>query len=356
MKKKTSARVNRTPTILGGICFFLLVAIISTVVIMTYAAVVNSVDGNKTAIALIMFGVIAAVSVLCTVIDYIRRKFTVDKPVNQILDATNDIARGKFDTRLMPRHSLRHYDEYDFIMENLNKMSEELSKSEVLKTDFISNVSHELKTPLAIIQNYAALLRYDDLSADKRAEYAKTVSDASMRLSSLVTNILKLNKLENQRITEPTETVRLDEMLAQLVLGFEEIIDGKGIDLQCDLDEITVETLPNYLEIVFNNLISNAVKFTPPNGSIAVSLNAHGDDAIVKVSDSGCGISAETGKHIFDKFYQGDTSHSKEGNGLGLALVKKVIDVLGGEISVESEVNKGSVFTVKLKGVVRNEE
>lgn len=354
--KKSRNRINKTPGILGVVCFFLLVAGISTIVIMTYAAVSDKLGENRAAIAGIMFAVIAAVSVLCTVVDFVRRKYSVYRPVNQILQATDDIAQGKFDTRLTPKHSFKYYDEYDYIMENFNKMAEELSKSEVLKTDFISNVSHELKTPLAVIQSYAALLKYDDLPAEKRTEYADTLISASARLNNLVVNILSLNKLENQQITAPAQEVRLDEMLAQSVLNYEEIIERKNIDFNCDLDEITVLTQPNYLEIVWNNLVSNALKFTPEGGKVNVSLRADNGYAVVAVSDTGCGISAETGRHIFDKFYQGDTSHSKEGNGLGLALVKKVIDVLGGEITVQSEVNKGSVFTVRLKGVVNHEK
>lgn len=356
MKKRANNRVNKTPVILGIIGFFLLVAGISTIVILTYASVSDKLADNKTAIALVMLAVIAVLSAFCTAVDIIRRRFTVEKPVKQILSATDEIAQGNFEVQLTPRHTYSRYDEYDFIMENLNKMSAELAKSEVLRTDFISNVSHELKTPLSIIRNYAVELGKKDLPQDKREEYAQTLASTALRLSNLVSNILSLNKLENQQITSQKEIFRLDELLAQSVLGFENTIEDKTIDLQCDFDDVSIESLPNYLEIAFNNLISNAVKFTPNGGQITVTLKQSGDEAIVSVADSGCGISADTGKRIFDKFYQGDTSHASEGNGLGLALVKKVIDVLGGEISVQSEVNKGSTFTVVLKGVVRNEK
>jgi signal transduction histidine kinase len=231
-------------------------------------------------------------------------------------------------------------------MENLNKMTAELSKNEVLKSDFISNVSHEMKTPLAIINNYAKALQSDDLDDATRKEYAKTLSDTAKRLSNLVMNILRLNKLENQEITTKKKNVKLDDMLAECVIGFEDMIESKHIHLECDFDEVTVKSVKDYLELVWNNLLSNAVKFTPDGGSITVSLREINGKAVVKVADTGCGISPEVGARIFDKFYQGDTSHAKEGNGLGLALVKKVIDILGGGISVESEVGKGSTFTV----------
>ncbi|MBQ7348408.1 MAG: sensor histidine kinase, partial [Clostridia bacterium] len=222
-------------------------------------------------------------------------------------------------------------------------------KSEILKTDFISNVSQELKTPLAIIQNYVMLIQQKDLDEETKDKYVKTVLQATKRLSDLVSNILKLNKLENQQLSTESETVRLDEMLANAVINYEELIEEKNLNIECDLDELEIFSCPSYLEIVWNNLISNAIKFTEKGGKISVSVKKHGEKAVVTVSDTGCGISPETGAHIFDKFYQGDTSHSQEGNGLGLALVKKVIDVLGGEISVKSELNKGSTFIISLR-------
>ena len=133
------------------------------------------------------------------------------------------------------------------------------------------------------------------------------------------------------------------------MLAFEELIERKNLTLECDLAEVTVTSAPELLDLVWNNLLSNAVKFTDAGGRISVTLKEENGEAVVSIGDSGCGISPETGKRIFDKFYQGDTSHASEGNGLGLALVKKVIDILGGEISVKSEPGKGSIFTISLK-------
>lgn len=345
MKRKK----DRLRVILGYIGFCLLIALTVTVAMLIYGNI-NHLD-NKI-VSLIMFGVIAALSLICTGADILRRRFTVDKPVNKILEATEKIAKGDFSVRLERRHTIKQYDEFDCIMENINQMAAELSKNEMLKTDFISNVSHEIKTPLSIIQNYAAALQSDKLTVEEREKYTKTLIDASKRLTDLVMNILKLNKFENQRIQPENVTVRLDEMLAQTVFGFEDLIESKNLTLDCDFDEVAVLTSPSYLKTVWNNLLSNAVKFTPEGGRIAISLKADGNNAVVKFTDTGCGISQNVGAHIFDKFYQGDTSHAKEGNGLGLALVKKVIDVLGGEIDVESEVGKGSTFTVVLKGIV----
>ena len=225
-----------------------------------------------------------------------------------------------------------------------------MSGIETLRTDFISNVSHELKTPLSIIQNYGTLLQQPDLPEERRMEYAKTVTDASRRLANLITNILKLNKLENKQIY-PTQTVyNLGEQLCECLLTFENIWEEKSIEINTDLaEDIQIKSDAELLSLVWNNLFSNALKFTPNGGCVSVSLWAEPGYAVVKVSDTGCGISPEVGAHIFEKFYQGDTSHATQGNGLGLALVKRVVDIVEGDISVSSKIGKGSSFTVKIR-------
>ena len=333
-------------SVFGAVWFFLTVAAVVTVAVLVYGMIPE----NSSALvrSMVMLAVILFLSLVCTGIDFVRRKITVNKPVQDILAATDKIAAGDFSVRLRISHDYRRYGQFDYIKENLNKMAAELAKTEVLHTDFISNVSHEFKTPLAVIQNYAAALQNESLGAKTRQKYAETLVSASKRLTALVTNILKLNKLENQELTPEYEKVRLGDMLAETIVQFDELIESKNLELECDLDEVELISCPNYLEIVWNNLLSNAIKFTDAGGKISVSVKRAEGGAVVKVSDTGCGISPETGAHIFEKFYQGDTSHSKEGNGLGLALVKKVIDVIGGEITVESEEGKGSTFTVRL--------
>lgn len=337
-------------TVAGYTGFFVLIAITVTASIFIYEAVRTKYDGNTKAISLIMLAVCLSLSLFSTTIDALRRKFTETEAVEKILDATEQITSGNFKIRLIPRHSYESYDDFDLIMENLNQMAEELSKNEVLKTDFISNVSHEIKTPLAVIQNYATALQNDKFSPAERKAYVKTLLQASERLNALVMNILKLNKLENQSIVPETQKVDLSEMLAQTVFGFENLIEEKNIELDCDIDEVFINSSPSHLEVIWNNLLSNAVKFTPQGGKIFISLKEENGKATVKVKDTGIGMNQETGKRIFDKFYQGDTSRAKEGNGLGLALVKKTIDVLSGRISVESELGKGATFTVTLNG------
>ncbi len=342
-------RNKRLAAFLGALIFFITTAAIVSVAVLAYAYADSKSGGDKRIAAVVMLLTILFLASVCTVIDIVRRKLTVEKPVDMILDAAEKIASGDFSVKLEPRHRYGSYDEYDAIMENINIMALELGKSEIMKTDFISNVSHEIKTPLAVIQSYASIMKKSDISAEDREAYADTITDASKKLSALVGNILKLNKLENGVIKPEYEKTSIDGLLVEAVLAFEDKIESKNITLNCDFEEVSLITSKGLLEIVFNNLISNAVKFTENGGKIFVSLKAEGDACIVSVSDNGVGISREAGERIFEKFYQSDTSHSAEGNGLGLPLVKKVIDILGGEISVKSEPGKGSTFTVVIK-------
>ncbi len=348
-KRRGSARGRYWLT--GAILFFVLIALIIQIAVMLF----DYIDGrtqNKGIIAVLMLVVILLLSAICTLIDVVRRRIMVDKPVERILTATERIAEGDFTTRLELKHPYGKYDQYDLIMENLNIMAAELQKTEVLKTDFISNVSHELKTPLTVIKSYAALLARPDLEEETRQKYAHSVVEATARLNELISNILRLNKLENQEIKPDYSEFDLTESLSEVILSYEERMEQKGIIFSCDLEEnVRLYSSKSYLEMVWGNLLSNAVKFTEEGGMVALTLKKSGEKAIVTLSDTGCGIPADVGGRIFEKFYQGDTSHAQEGNGLGLALVKKVVDILGGEITVESEVGRGTAFTVTLKAL-----
>ncbi len=349
MKKKKASSAGFTWS--GAILFFVLIAVVMQIAILAYDYIRERTD-NLPWIAILILIEIIILATFCTVLDWIRRKLTVERPTKKILEATEKIADGDFSARLEITREYGKYNQYDLIMENVNKMAVELQKNEILKTDFISNVSHEIKTPLTVIQNYATLLQEDTLDSETRKNYSKTLIAASKRITDLITNILKLNKLENQEIQEKHEAFDLTGALAESVVEFETLIEKKNLDLNCDFDDVIVFSSKSLLEIVWNNLISNAIKFTPDNGRIDITLKRIEKNVEIKVADTGCGMSSEVGEKIFEKFYQGDASHSTQGNGLGLALVKKVIDILGGEISVVSEINKGSTFTVLLKNVV----
>ncbi len=282
--------------------------------------------------------------------DGIRRKLTVEKPVKKILDATEKITNGDFSVRIDRDFAFYKNDEFGIIIDNLNKMAEELEGIETLRTDFISNVSHELKTPLASMQNYATFLNSPDLTDEKRFEYSRAIMVSTKRLSSLVTNILKLNKLENQQIFPEFKKYDLGEQICECLLNFETVWEQKNIEIETNIQEnIMIHSDTELLSLVWNNLLSNAFKFTNNGGKVSVSLTANDNFVFVSISDTGCGITKEMGEHIFDKFYQGETSHSTHGNGLGLALVKRVIDIVKGEITVQSEIGVGSTFNVKMR-------
>lgn len=347
MKKNHRAQKSQF-TIFGYLLFFILVSFVATCSILAYT-IINELSGeNKLITSVLTLVVLIVLTLACTFIDYLRRKYTIANPVQQILDATEAIANGDFSVKISPLHAYGKYDEFDIIIDNINLMAKELSKNEVLRTDFIANVSHEIKTPLSIIESYVDGLQNDKLSNETRGEYVQTLLSASRRLTELVTNILKLNKLENQEIFPKKTKIALGEHLREIIIIFEDKIEQKQIDLSCDIDDVDVQSDAGFLEIVWSNLLSNAIKFTDKCGKISVSLKEMYDCVQVTISDSGCGISQETGARIFDKFYQGDTSHATEGNGLGLALVKRVIDMLGGEIIVISESGKGSSFQIKI--------
>lgn len=270
------------------------------------------------------------------------------RPLTEIGQAARKVASGDFTVHVHSQRKDNKKDELEVLIDDFNKMVEELATIETLKSDFIANVSHEMKTPLAIIQSYASALRKEALPQDEKQEYIDTIVEASKKLSTLVTNILKLNKLENQKIIQ-TESYSLDEQLRCCMLALEEKFDEKNIEFDADLDEVSIASDESLLEIVWNNLLTNAIKFTPEGGLVKIELRNAAGLAIVRVSDNGCGMRDETSRRIFDRFYQGDTSHAEEGNGLGLALVKRVVELIGGTIVVESELGKGTTFTVTLK-------
>jgi signal transduction histidine kinase len=299
--------------------------------------------------AKITFFNVVIITVLFKTADFIRRRIMVDKPVKLITDAAERIMNGDFSARVKPMHG-SGMEGFNQIGESINKMAEELSSVETLRTDFIANVSHEMKTPLAVMQNYGTLLQAPDLPEEKRIEYAKAITDASRRLADMMTNILKLNRLENQQIYSNPTTFDLGEQLCESLLQYESTWERKNIEIETDLAEnVLVSADSELLSLVWNNLFSNAFKFTEDGGKVTLTLTADETYATVKVSDTGCGMSAEVGAHIFEKFYQGDTSHATQGNGLGLPLVKRVVDIMQGEIGVESAVGIGTTFTVKIR-------
>ena len=301
---------------------------------------------SQTIVPMVYWGIVAVGLTLFT-----RKKMrsTYEEPLHKMAEATRKVSEGDFSVYVPTVHTADKLDYLDIMILDFNKMVEELGSIETLKTDFVSNVSHEMKTPIAIIKNYAQLLRAGKTSKEQREEYAKEIEDAASRLSSLIGNILKLNKLEHQRITPQVEAYDVCRQLCESVFLFEDVMEEKGIELKADIEDVAmIKADEELMELVWHNLLSNAVKFTERGGSITIRQMSDEDCIRVSVSDTGCGISKESINHIFDKFYQGDTSHSTEGNGLGLALVKRVLELMDGEIQITSEEGKGSTFLVTL--------
>ena len=276
-----------------------------------------------------------------------RIQKTYDIPVQRLAKAAQQVAEGDFSIYVPTMHTAENKDYLDRLIDDFNKMVAELGSMETLKTDFFANVSHEFKTPLAGIQNNAMLLQRKNISEKEQWECADAIVESTRRLSDLISNMLKLNKLEKQTIVPKAEPYDLCEQLCECVIQFDGIMEKKEIEFEADLeDQAVIAADESLMELVWNNLLSNAIKFTPDGGSIVLHQHTDADGIIVSVSDTGCGMDSETQKKIFEKFYQGDTSHATEGNGLGLALVLRVLHLLDCQIAVQSELGKGSVFTV----------
>ena len=333
--------------LIAFVIFFILCGFVVTISFLLFFQGLEVPRGQLRSAAWYTFFNLVFITLVFVLIDALRRRHTIDKPVQQITDALQRITAGDLTVHL--DHTTVQPN-FARIMEHINRMTAELAGVETLRSDFIANVSHEMKTPLAVMQNYATLLQTPALPEAKRIEYAKAVTDGSRRLADLMTNILKLNRLENQQIYPQTNTFDLGEQLCQCLLQFEHIWERDGIEIDTELaDGVTVQADEELLSHVWNNLFSNAFKFTAPGGQVSLRLTCEKNWAVVSIRDTGCGMSPEVGAHIFEKFYQADTSRATAGNGLGLALVKRIIDITGGEISVASAVGAGSTFTVRLR-------
>jgi len=295
-------------------------------------------------------------SLLVTLLVVKMTRDTYEKPMKEMAEATKKVAQGDFSVYVPTIHTADKLDYLDLMIQDFNKMVAELGGIETMKTDFISNVSHEIKTPLSVISNYAQILKSGSLTEEERNEYLDTILDNVKRLSDLVMNILKLNKIENQVIKPMLEPYDLCGQLSECALLYENAWDEKNIELEFETeDRAVIRADKEMMEIVWNNLLSNAVKFTPEGGTVRLHQTTEGDTVVVTVSDTGCGMTQETMGRIFEKFYQGDTSHATPGNGLGLALALRILQISGGTISVASTVGEGSTFTVRLPAEGKNE-
>ena len=266
------------------------------------------------------------------------------RPIRNLTEATKEIASGNFDVRV--ETGRRH--ELERLARSFNEMAKELSSIETLRTDFVSNISHEFKTPIASIRGFARQLKKDTLSETQRNEYLDIIISESDRLTRLSSNVLLLSRLESSdRIYEKAE-FSLDEQIRRSILTMEPQLSNKRLEVETDISAVRITADEEVLNHLWTNLLTNAIKFSPDGGTIKVSLAKTRNEAIAAIADNGIGMDEEVVKRIFDKFYQGDPSRATEGNGLGLSLVKRILELENGKISVASELGRGSCFTVSL--------
>lgn len=271
------------------------------------------------------------------------------RPIYKINDVAKQVANGDFNVRL---------DETSFVKEvsemaiNFNIMVKELANTETLRNDFVGNVSHEFKTPLAAVQGYCMLLQDETLNEEERQRYIKYILDNIERLTDLTSNTLALSRLDHQEITLEKEYYDLGEQIRLILLNYENLWGEKNLDLELNMDNVMFYGNKVLMAQVWSNLIDNAIKFSNQNGMLRIDCEQEGDYIYVTVSDDGIGMNEDTIKHAFDRFYQGDKSHGTKGNGLGLALVKRIISICEGDICIDSKLGEGTTFYISLKSVI----
>ena len=267
-------------------------------------------------------------------------------PILKINDAAKKVSRGDFSVRLEEKSIAKEIEE---IAKSFNIMVKELSNTETLRSDFVSNVSHEFKTPLSAIEGYATLLQDERLSKEEQALYVSRILENTSRLSKLTQSILSLSQLENQEIVLQQESFMLDEQIRRVLLGYEPLWEEKELNIDLALEATQIYGSKSLLAQVWSNLIDNAIKFSRPGGTLFICCGIFDGKVVVRIRDNGIGMTEEARLHAFDKFYQGERSHSGQGSGLGLALVRRIVSLSGGTIELISKEGKGTEISVFLK-------
>jgi len=271
------------------------------------------------------------------------------KPIEDITEKTKEVAKGNFDVEM----NFHSKDEIGMLAENFNQMTAELKTMEYLRKDFISNVSHEFKTPIASIRGFVEIIKNPDLPRDQFDEYTNIILEEMSRLNNLSSNILRISRLDNQSIYENNELFSLDEQIRKTLLLLEEKWNVKNIELEINMDKVNFIGDEELIQEIWVNLLENAIKFSNEYGTLYITLKEKSSFVVVEIEDEGIGMSLENINRIYEKFYQGDVSHFSEGNGLGLAIVKRIIELCGGDIGVESQCGVGTKFTVRLPIISR---
>ena len=298
---------------------------------------------NDLDIPLMLYLIVASLCVGILVTGFLSRLFF--DPIKKLRMAMGKVAEGDFSIKLHTQSSSREIQE---IYSGFNLMTDELHSMEVLQTDFVSNVSHEFKTPLGAIEGYSTLLQDCDNLTLQQREYVEKIVFNTQRLSSLTGSILLLSKLENQQIPTGKSEYYLDEQIRQTIVALESMWAEKNLEFDVDMTEVRYYGNEPLMRHVWSNLLSNAVKFSPQDGIITIGMKEENAQIVVWIKDNGPGIPENAMKHIFSRFYQADSSHKQEGNGLGLSLVDKILNLEGGRITAENCQNRGCKFTVYL--------
>lgn len=336
--------------------FFVVIISFATYFIINNKEFINKYQDNLTEIELleteserkevfigVQSAVIFALAIGCTLI--FVGAMNVIKPITKLKEATKKVALGDLSAKV----DIKRKDEIGDLANNFNIMVDELNSIEYLRKDFISNVSHEFKTPVASIQGFAKLLLDDNISKEEKNEYLNIILEETDRLSKLSTNMIMLSQVEHQEIVKNKREFRLDEQVRRAIIMLEEKISKKNIKITLEAKECTIIENQDLTMEIWINLLSNAIKYTNENGEIDINIADENEYIKVKIKDNGIGIEKEKQERIFEKFYQAENSHSKEGNGLGLAIVKRIVELLNGKIEFESQKNIGTTFCIYLK-------
>lgn len=340
-------KISNAPVILfcTGLVFILLclTMLLSNIVIITgvNAGLITGRPGSPLVPFLIQTG---AVSILTGVILTLTLGYFPLRPISRLIHAIHAVADGDFHTKI----NIKHPREFRELSESFNQMTDELSSIEMLRSDFINNFSHEFKTPIVSIMGFAKLLKKDNISDEERSGYLDIIISECKRLSDLSTNVLNLSKVESISVLSDTDPFPVSEQIREAILQLEQKWAKKEIGFDLRLNDCKLTGRADLLKQVWVNLIDNAVKFSPPGSKIKIRTYQKDSFFYFQICDSGIGMDTQTQEKIFDRFYQGDLSHSTEGNGLGLSLVQKIVALHHGTIHVNSGPGRGSRFTVTL--------
>ena len=341
LKKPKSERPRRWSLLLPFTRIVLVILVITTLIVGVAVYFLISYGmlkpgDTKINLWLLLFFIVSASFLIGALLSFLTLRYPL-KPVDKVLNALNRLASGDYSVRLQFRGPIANRPPLAELTESFNKMAEELQRTELLRTDFVNNFSHEFKTPIVSITGFAKLLRRGNLTEERKAECLDIIEEESLRLSRMATNVLNLSKVENQSILTDVESLNLTEQIRTSVLMLERKWEKKALSLQLPEEEVYLKGNRALLEQVWINLLDNAIKYSPEGGEVSVLIVRGEGETLVTVANQGEPIPPDRLDRIFDKFYQADESHAAEGNGIGLAVVKRIVDLHGGVVSVHCE-------------------